>query len=573
MPVTNAQVSRTLEQMADLLEIQGANVFRVRAYRNAARTIGELAERVATMLDRGEDLSELPGIGKDLAGKIAEIVRTGRLTALEALEKEVPGELADLMRLPGLGPKRVAALHEKLGIDSFGDLRKAAKAGKISGLPGFGAKTEKRLIEALEKDRERETRTRLAEAEQIAEPLLAYLGETPGIEEVVVAGSYRRRRDSVGDLDVLVGCDDGTGVMDRFVAYDAVDEVLSKGATRSTVLLQSGMQVDLRAVEPSAFGAALLYFTGSKAHNIAIRKLAVAKKLKLNEYGLFRGAKRIAGRTEKEVYARIGLAYVEPELRENRGEVEAARKRRLPKLVTVDDIRGDLHAHTDATDGEDSLAAMAEAARERGYDYLAITDHTKHLTIARGLTAKRLRRQIAAIDRLNAKLHGFTVLKSAEVDILEDGKLDLPDDVLAELDLTVCTIHYGFDRPAKQQTERVMRAMDNPHFHVFGHPTGRLIGQRPAYPLDVERLIDAAIERGCYLEVNAQPDRLDLDDVHCRLAKERGLKVAISTDAHRTGDLEKIRFGVGQARRGWLEADDVVNTRSLAALRKLLRRR
>jgi DNA polymerase (family 10) len=360
--------------------------------------------------------------------------------------------------------------------------------------------------------------------------------------------------------------------MDRLADYDEVGQIVSKGETRSTVILRSGMQVDLRFVPKESYGAALVYFTGSKAHNIALRKMAVAKKLKINEYGVFRGKKRVAGKTEKEVYAQVGLPFIEPELREDRGEIAAARKKKLPRLVGVGDIRGDLHAHTNATDGKDTLPAMVEAARERGYDYLAISDHTKHLTVARGLDTKRLRKQIDAIDRLNAKLSGFTVLKSAEVDILEDGTLDLPDDVLKELDLTVCTIHFKLDLPAEKQTERVIRAMDNRYFSVFGHPTGRLLGARAAYAIDLERVMEAAKERGCHLEVNSQPDRLDLDDVHCKMAKDLGVKVAISTDAHRKSDLDKIRFGVGQARRGWLEADDVINTRGRRELRKLLRR-
>jgi DNA polymerase (family 10) len=315
-----------------------------------------------------------------------------------------------------------------------------------------------------------------------------------------------------------------------------------------------------------------MYLTGSKAHNIAVRRLAVAKKLKINEYGVFRGSKRIAGRTEEELYAKVGLSYIEPELREDRGEIEAARNHRLPRLVTVEDLRGDLHAHTNATDGSDTLEAIVDAARARGYRYVAITDHTQRLTVAHGLDRKRLGKQVDAIERLNAKLERFTVLASAEVDILEDGSLDLPDDVLDKLDLTICAIHYKFDLTREKQTERVIRAMDNPHFNVFAHPTGRLLGEREPYAIDLERIMDAALERGCYLEVNAQPARLDLDDVHCKLAKERGLKVAISTDAHRAGDLEKMRFGVAQARRGWLEPADVLNTRSVSALRKLLKR-
>jgi DNA polymerase (family 10) len=360
--------------------------------------------------------------------------------------------------------------------------------------------------------------------------------------------------------------------MRGFVEYDEVDAIISRGTTRGTVLLRSGLQVDLRVVAQVSYGAALYYFTGSKAHNIAVRMIAVKKKLKINEYGVFKGKRRIAGRTEKEVFKAVGLCYVEPELRENRGEIEAARKNRLPGLVAVTDIRGDLHAHTNATDGHHSLRQMAEAAKKLGYAYLAITDHSKRIVIAHGMDERRLRRQLDAIDRLNERLKGIRVLKGIEVDILKDGKLDMSDSVLKQLDLTVCAVHSGFRLSREKQTERVIRAMDNPHFNILAHPTGRLINQRPAYEIDMERVMDAALERGCYLELNAQPDRLDLNDVHCRMAKEMGLKLAISTDAHATSNLENMRFGVDQGRRGWLEPEDVLNTRSWRELERLLAR-
>jgi len=569
---TNAEIAEALQRIADLLEIQGENVFRIRAYRNAARTVGELPEGVAAMIGRGEDLTELPGIGEDLAGKITELARTGHVPLLDRLERRLPGQLAEMMRLPGLGPKRVALIHEKLHIKTLAELKAAAAAGRLREVPGIGEKTEKTILAALQRVDHEEKRTRLAFAEQIAEPLLKHLRSFKGVRDCIVAGSFRRRRETVGDLDILVTCADGAAVVDHFVDYADVRSVVSKGPTRSTVRLHSGMQVDLRVVPEDSYGAALLYFTGSKAHNIAVRKMAVAKKLKINEYGVFKGTKRIAGRTEKEVYACVGLPYIEPEIREDRGEIGAARKHRLPKLVALDDIRGEMHAHTDATDGEDTLADMAAAARERGYEYIAITDHTKRLTMVHGQTARRLASQIEKIERLNAKMRGFVILKGAEVDILDDGSLDLPDDILKELDFTVCSIHYKFALSEQQQTERVLRAMDNRYFHIFGHPTGRLIGERDAYPIDMERILRGALERGCYMEVNAQPDRLDLNDVHCRLAKEMGVKVSIGTDAHRTTDLAKMRFGLDQARRGWLEADDVLNTRSVSALKKLLKR-
>lgn len=572
---TNAEIADALQRIADLLEIQGENVFRIRAYRNAARTVAELPEGVASLIARGEDLTELPGIGDDLAGKITELARTGHVPLLDRLARRLPGELAEMMRLPGLGPKRVAAVHAKLHIKTLAELKAAATAGRLHQVPGIGEKTEKTILAALTRVDHEEKRTRLAFAEQIAEPLLEHMRSYKGVRDCIVAGSFRRRRDTVGDLDILATCADGAKAVEHFVGYGDVRDVVAQGPTRSTVRLHSGMQVDLRVVPEESYGAALLYFTGSKAHNIAVRKIAVAKKLKINEYGVFKGAKRIAGRSEKEVYACVGLPYIDPEIREDHGEIEAARKHRLPKLVTLDDIRGEMHAHTDATDGEDSLAVMAAAAHKRGYEYLAITDHTKRLAMVHGQNARRLAAQIEKIDRLNAKMSGpgrLTILKSAEVDIMADGSLDLPDDILKELDFTVCSIHYKFALSEEEQTERVLRAMDNRYFHIFGHPTGRLIGERDPYPIDMERILRGARERGCYMEVNAQPDRLDLTDAHCRLAKEIGVKVAIATDAHRTTDLDKLRYGLDQARRGWLEADDVLNTRSVSALRKLLKR-
>ncbi len=572
MSVRNAEIAEIFDRMATLLEIQGANPFRVRAYRNAARTVGDLPRNVGDMLEEEEDLSKLPGIGKDLAGKIAEIVATGRLAALEEVEKEVPAGLIDLTLLPGLGPKRVKALYEELGIRDLAGLERAARKHRLRELAGFGAKTEQRILEALSRHARRESRIKLADVEELASLYVEHLKAIAGVKEVIVAGSYRRRKETVGDLDILVTCKKGSPVMKGFVEYDEVDAVISRGTTRSTVSLRSGLQVDLRVVAEVSYGAALYYFTGSKAHNIAVRTIAVKKGLKINEYGVFKGKRRVAGRTEKEVFKAVGLRYIEPELRENRGEIEAARKNRLPHLVSVSDIRGDLHAHTNATDGHHSLREMAEAAKKLGYAYLAITDHSKHLAIAHGMDEARLRRQLHAIDRLNAKLTGIRVLKGIEVDILEDGKLDIKDSVLKQLDLTVGAIHSGFGLSRAKQTERIIRAMDNPYFNVLAHPTGRLINQRAAYELDMERVMEAALERGCYLELNGHPDRLDLKDVQCRMAKDVGLKLAISTDAHAASNLQHMRFGVDQGRRGWLEPEDVLNTRPWRELERLLAR-
>jgi len=572
MPIHNTEIAALFNRLADLLELEDANPFRVRAYRNGARTISSLAQNVAELVKAGKDLSELPGIGEALAKKIETIVETGKLPQLEKVGARTPPALSKLMKIEGLGPRRVKTLYKQLGIRSLEDLDRAARSGKIRKLEGFGKKTEEIILHGLERFSGAEERMKLPDAEDIAKSLVAWLKYTQGVKAVTVAGSFRRRKETVGDLDILITARKNSPVMDRFVNYDEVNEVVSRGKTRSTVILRSGLHVDLRVVPQVSYGAALCYFTGSKAHNIAVRKLGVKKGYKINEYGVFRNEKRVAGKTEKDVYKQIGLPYIAAELRENRGEIDAAKKGKLPELVTLEDIRGDLHCHTKATDGRNSLNEMVEIAKARGYEYLAITDHSRHVTVAHGLDRKRLLDEIRQIDKLNEKLDGIVVLKSIELDILEDGSLDLPDGVLKELDLTVCAVHYKFNLPRKKQTERIIRAMDNPYFNILAHPTGRLINQREAYEVDLETIMTAARKRGCFLEVNAQPDRLDLTDSYCKLAKEMGLKVAISTDAHSTGNLDYIRFGIGQARRGWLEADDVLNTRTLDDLKKLLRR-
>ncbi|HEV58247.1 MAG TPA: DNA polymerase/3'-5' exonuclease PolX [Phycisphaerales bacterium] len=573
MPIPNHDVAAIFSKVADLLEIKGENPFRVRAYREAARTVSGLSQSVADLLKEGRDLTELPGIGKDLAGKIEEIVTTGRLTLLEDLTQQIPGELTELMKVAGLGAKRVARMYQELNIRSLDDLRQAAEQGRLAELEGFGDKTQTKILEEVKRLRRDQThRTLLAIAAQYAQPLMDHLGKAKGVKDLIIAGSYRRRRETVHDLDILATCKRGSTVMDHFVKYDEVKEVVSHGKTRSTVLLRSGFQVDLRVVPQVSYGAALVYFTGSKPHNIAIRKRAVRKKLKINEYGVFRGNGRIAGRTEEEVYDTLGLPWIPPDLRENRGEVEAAEQGTLPTLVELGDIQGDLHVHTNYTDGRHTIEQMARAAQKRGYKYLAIADHSQRITVAHGLMPKALREQIEQIDRLNDRLKGFVVLKAIEVDILADGRLDLPDEVLKELDLRVCSIHSKFNLSRTEQTERVLRAMDNPYFNILAHPTGRLIGERDAYDLDMERIMEHAAANGCYLELNAHPERLDLDDNHCRMAKNKGLKVVVSTDAHRMDDLAYMVYGVGQARRGWLEADDVLNSRNLKDLRTLLRR-
>lgn len=571
MPVHNSDISDIFNQIADLLEIKGSNPFRIRAYRNAARTVGGLSQNAADLVARGEDLSMLPGIGKDLAAKITEIVKTGRLKLLEELKSEMPAGLSDLMKIGGLGPKRVQVLYQKLGIHDLIGLKKAVSGKKIRELAGFGEKTERAISEEIERREGEGRRVKLNIAEEISNSLVDHLKKARGLKHITVAGSFRRRKETVGDLDILITAAKDSNVMERFVKYEDTEKVISRGQTRSSILLRSGLHVDLRVVPEISYGAALHYFTGSKAHNIAVRKLGVRKDLKINEYGVFKGSRRIAGRTEEEVFRQVDLPFIEPEMREDLGEIEAALKGELPKLVTTADIRGDLHVHTRLTDGRNTLEEMADAAIKKGYAYLAVTEHSRHVTVARGLKPEELAKSIKEIDRYNTTSR-ILILKSIELDILEDGSLDLPDDILKELDLTVCSVHYRFNLPEEKQTERIIRAMDNPYFNILAHPTGRLINERKPYEVNMERIMHAAKERGCFMELNAHPDRLDLLDSHCKMAKDMGVKIAISTDAHRTSGLEFMRFGIGQARRGWIEAEDVLNTRSWEKLKKLLKR-
>jgi DNA polymerase (family 10) len=571
VPVQNAEIADQFEQVADLLELEGANPFRVRAYRNAASLIRGHARSFADLVEEGADLAALRGIGADLAGKIRKLVCSGRLPIREQLSRRVPAPLVEMTRIPGLGPKRARALYRALKIRSLEDLARAARSGRIRELPGFGVRTEALIAERASRASTAEKRIRLADAEPIARALVEYVRGLDGVKQVEIAGSFRRRRETVGDLDVLVTAARGAKPMSGIVRYDDVTDVEAQGSTRATLRLRSGLQVDVRVVPAAAFGAALHYFTGSKAHNIAVRRLAQARGLKVSEYGVFRDGRRVGGRTESEVFSAVDLPWIAPELREDRGEIDAARRGQLPKLLRLEDLRGDLHCHSRATDGHDTIEAMARAAAAHGYEYLSINDHSRHVTVAHGLDRRRLLAQIRSIDRLNAKLDGITVLKSIEVDILEDGTLDLPDGMLKELDFTVCAIHYGFGHGRAKQTARVLRAMDNPHFSILAHPTGRLLNARDPLQLDLERVLEGARERGRILEVNAQPDRLDLDDRACRIAKEVGVRLAVSTDAHSVADLDLMRHGVDQARRGWIEATDVVNTRPLKELRALLR--
>jgi DNA polymerase (family 10) len=568
----NPDIARVFDEVADLLEIKDENPFRIRAYRNAARTVRDFPEPIAEWVERARDLTEIPGIGDDLAEKIAELTRTGELTLRKQLLAKLPAGLLDLLRIPGLGPKRVKLLYSKLKVRSAADLAKALAAGKVTKLKGFGPKMEEKIRAGLGQAQATERRMLLNEAEAQAVAIVDYLKAGGAVRQIEVAGSYRRRRETIGDLDVLVTSAAPAKVMARFVKYPEVAEIVSQGDTRSTVKLRSGLQIDLRAVEPAVYGAALQYFTGSKAHNVELRTIAQAKGYKLNEYGLFKGTRRVAGKTEEEIYAKLGLDWMPPELREARGEIALAQTHRLPTLVRLADIRGDLQMHTSATDGKATIAEMADAARALGYEYIAITDHSKRVSMAFGLDAKRLREQWKAIDKANASARGVTILKSVEMDILENGDLDLPDDVLAEADYVVATVHYGLNQTERQLTRRLVNAARHPWVDAIGHPTGRLLNKREPYALDFDALARAAVESGCLLELNGHPERMDLPDTLAAAAKRHGARFVLSTDSHQPSNLSFMRYAVDLARRGGLEAGDILNTRPLAEFRRRLKR-
>ena len=572
MAANNMQIAAIFDEIADLLDIQGENPFRIRAYRNAGRLLRGLKDEAASLIEAGKDLSELPGIGADLAGKIREVVETGSVEILRRLRRELPAGLVELLRIPGLGPKRAKLLHDELGITGLADLQRAAASGRLRQLKALGPKTVERLRAGLKREQETGKRLTLLEAAPYVRDLLRHMRAVRGIGKVDVAGSYRRGRETIGDIDLVATAENAPKAIEAFAAYPEVAQVTAQGSTRATVLLRGGVQADLRVVAAESYGAALYYFTGSKAHNIAVRQRAQRRGLKINEYGVFKGARRIAGETEESVFAAVGLPFIPPELREDRGEIDAAEKGSLPVLVRRSNLRGDLHAHTTASDGQDSLNDMATAGRAKGLEYLAITEHTRRLTVTHGLDSRRLGRLCDAIDRLNEEPCGCTLLKGIEVDILEDGRLDLPDTALGQLDLVVGAVHSHFELPAAKQTARLLRAMDHKHFSILAHPTGRLLRQREMSRFDIDRVIGAAKDRGCFLEINSQPDRLDLADIYCRTAKAAGVLLSIGSDAHSTAQLDFLEFGVLQARRGWLEKADILNSRSLQRLRPLLAR-
>ncbi len=570
MPLNNNEIANIFNEIADILTLQGANFYRIRAYRKAAAQLREMNIDIAEYVTKGKDLSELPCIGTSLAGKIIDIIENGRSSVLEALRTQTPFGQTELLHIPGLGPKRVNALIHELGIHTKEQLLRAARDGRVASVAGLGDKIQTNIIHSIELNLKRKPKFTRISASLYAEPLLAYLKQIKGVQQAIIAGSYRRCKETVGDIDILVTATNKERVTAAFINYERVRDVVSTGPTRSSVNLYCGLQVDLRVVSNDSYGSALYYFTGSRAHNIALRLRAKERGLKINEYGVFNKKKRIAGQTEGSVLDAIDLPWIPPELRENNGEIDAAQEHRLPTLITHDDIKGDLHSHTNATDGHYSLTEMAEAAKDSGLNYLAITDHSKRLTVVNGLTEKRLAEQIEEIDVLNTKLKGFKLLKGIEVDILDNGDLDLSDNVLSKLDLVVAAVHSNFHLSKDKQTERILRAMDRPYFTILAHPTGRLLDTREAYDVDMERIIKHAKQRGCYMELNAQPLRLDLNALHCKMAKSEGVLVSINSDAHRTTDFNNLHYGVEQARRGWLEKGDVLNSRSLPSLLKLI---
>jgi DNA polymerase (family 10) len=573
--MTNYEIARVFTRLADLMEVEGENPFKIRAYRKAADTIRDCTESLESIAARGA-LETVPNIGKGIAEKIQEVVASGTVGALEELRARVPEGLPELLNLPGLGAKTVQTLHQELGVGSVAELERAAREQRVRGLPGMGAKTEENLLRAIDSYRRLSVRWPLGRALPYAERLVAALQAAPGLARLEIAGSIRRMRDTIGDIDLVGAAEDPEPVMAAFTALPQASETLLSGPTRSSIRTHEGLQVDLRLVKPENFGTLLHHFTGSREHNIRLREMAEAKGAKINEYGVFdvKTEQEIPlGPDEAEVYRFLGLPYIPPEIREDRGEIEAALAGRLPRLIELSDIRGNLHGHSDWSDGAVPLVAMVEAARDRGYEYLAITDHSKALGVAGGLDEERLRQQMAEIDRLNATNPGIRVLKGIEVDILADGSLDLDTALLAQLDIVIASVHSHFRQDEKSMTDRIVRALESGVVDVLGHPTGRLIGHREPYAVDVERVIAAAAATGTALEINANPARLDLCDLHARHARERGIPISINTDAHHPREFDHFRYGVATARRAWLAAEEVLNTWPLDRLLTWLRER
>jgi DNA polymerase (family 10) len=572
--ITNEALAAIFEEMADLLELSGENTFRVRAYRNGAMAIASLASPVAELIASGVDLSDIEGIGATLAEKSKVIVQTGHLPQLEKLRQEVPRGLRDLMRIPGLGAKKAMKLHQELGVLDLASLRDACQRGAVAAIKGFGEKTQQSILQNMDIVEKASKRLAIDVADALVTRLRAHFQECPAINQIEFAGSYRRCKETVGDLDILVTSDSPTAVMDRFAEFPAIQEILARGETKMSVRISDAFQIDMRVVEPDAWGAALQYFTGSKEHNVHVRSLAKSKGLKVNEYGVFDAndeSRLVAGKTEQEVYQVLGLPWIPPELRENRREFASDAASRIAHLIRWEDIQGDLHMHTTATDGENTLEEMVQAAKDSGLQYIAITDHSKRVSVARGLDEAKLIEQWRAIDALNQKLAGaFHVFKGIECDILEEGPLDLSDDCLRQADWVTASIHFGQKQSRDQITDRIVRAIAHPCVHSISHPTGRLISRRNPYDVDMTAVVQAAKEYKKCLEINANPERLDLNDIMAANAADAGVLLVINTDAHSVSHFALMKYGVQVARRAGLSKDQVLNTRSLSAFREWL---
>jgi len=570
----NIDVARIFDEIADVLELKNENPFRIRSYRRGARVVRDLAEDVKTLVADGR-LETVSGIGESLAEKIEEIVGTGTCKSYEDIKRDAHYPLLELLRIPGVGPKLAVRLHQELGVRTVDDLERAARAGKMHGLVRMGEKLEDKILKGIAQHRKHAGRTKLAEALTYAEAIVRTLGGLKGVSRIDMAGSLRRMRETIGDIDILVTAQASEEIVDAFTSMDTVSEVIARGDTKSSVVLKSGIQVDLRILPKANYGAALHYFTGSKDHNVAIRDRGKRMGLKISEYGVFNAKteKLLGGKDEVEVFKAVGLPFIPPEIRENWGEIEAAGERRLPDLIELKDIRGDLQMHTTASDGGNSIEEMASFARKLGYKYIAITDHSKAVKVAGGLNDKEMAAHAKRIRKANGAVPGIEILAGVEVDILADGSLDLADETLQLCDVVIAAIHSRFNMPREDMTRRVLKGIQNKYVNIMAHPTGRLINEREPYEIDVEALIAAAKRTGIALELNAYPDRLDLKDVHCRAAKEAGVKISIDTDSHADLQLAAMRYGVATARRGWLEAGDVINTWSLAKLKKFLAKR
>lgn len=567
----NRELATLFEKMADILEFKGENPFKISAYRKASRLLGDLTQDIEEIAERGE-LRKIPGIGEGISQKIEEYLKTGRVSKFEEVRSGISDELIALMDIPGMGPKTLALLYKERRIESLPQLEKAVEDGSLIGLPGMGEKKIENIKRGIQLLKQSKGRMNLGMAFPVAKRIVELLRKKTGSQKIEWAGSLRRMREDIGDIDILATGPDHQKIIDAFTHLPEVKEVLASGETKASVIVEGGLQIDLRVVEEESYGAALQYFTGSKAHNIHLRGIAKTKGIKINEYGVFKGEKKIGGREESDVYQALGMAWIEPELREERGEIEAALKKGLPKLIEESEIRGDFHVHSNWSDGSSPIEELARAAQKRGYEYVVICDHTKSLKITHGLDESRLTKQMEEIDRLNEKLKGFRILKGAEVDILTDGRLDLSDEVLKKLDLVVASVHTAFKQDREKMTRRMIRALEHPCVHILGHPTGRLLGARPPYEFEMEAVMEAAKKYGKALEINAYYERLDLDDIHCRKAKEMGIRMAIGTDAHHLDQMWMMSLGVAVARRGWLEKEDLLNAFSLKDFLRWCRR-